>query len=250
MFATFVQKDVPRSFGGMLRQLFLVSMLLGAAFITSGSLVYFDFEELPPFVIEKLPVRFEALWLASLRVHVASALLGFPLCLALMTRWLQRRASWHRWLGRSTGALLLGALVPSGVVLAFEAKGGAPVTAGFLLSATIVAVACVHGIVAARRRELVAHRRAMQHVVGQMSVAVVSRAMIIGFDIFGMDPDLAYVVALWVPVLVSVLVVEFATLRALGVSSLERIRNEGFTLALARVVRVRPTVRTEARARR
>src|SRR5690242_5605550 len=100
-------------------------MLLGAALITSTSLGYFDFE---------------ALWLGSLRVHVASALVSLPLCLLLSTRTLQRRPALHRWLGRFTATLVLCALVPSGAILAFDAKGGRLVTLGFLLSGAIVAV--------------------------------------------------------------------------------------------------------------
>src|SRR5262245_39968544 len=73
------------------RRRLMVVMLLGAALITSTSLGYFDPETLPPFVIEKLPLRFEELWLTSLKLHVASALVSFPLCLLLVTRTLQRR---------------------------------------------------------------------------------------------------------------------------------------------------------------
>jgi hypothetical protein len=187
-------------------------MWVGSALIAASSLAYFDFTTLPPFVIEKLPVRFETLWLVSLRVHVASALLSFPLCLLLMTRWLQRRRPWHRWIGRFAGALVLIALVPSGIVLAFDAKGGKVVTAGFLLSAAIVAWCTIRGIVTARRRDLVSHRQAMRHVVGQMSVAVVSRALMVSFDVAGLDPDIAYVVSLWGPVLAAVAVVELVSL--------------------------------------
>ncbi len=190
------------------RRSLLLLLVLGSALITLMSLPYFDFETLPPFVIEKLPVKFEALWLASLRVHVTSASLAFPLCLALMTRSLQRRPPWHRWLGRFTGVLVLGALVPSGVVLAFDAKGGAPGTAGFLLSAAIIASALVYGVAAARRRDFVMHRRAMRHVVGQMSVAVSSRALIVVLDRAGLNPDFAYLLALWGPVLATALAVE------------------------------------------
>jgi uncharacterized membrane protein len=203
-----VPEDVPRFFALLLPRFFRVSMWIGSALITAASVAYFDFTTLPPFIIEKLPVRFETLWLASLRIHVASALLSFPLCLLLMTRWIQRRPTWHRSIGRFVGGLVLVALVPSGVVLAFDAKGGAVVTAGFLLSAAIVAGCTIGGVAAARRRDLGSHRRAMRHVVGQMSVAVVSRAMIVGFDVAGLDPDLAYVVALWIPVLGAIAVVE------------------------------------------
>ena len=241
---------MPRFLAGLPRRFFLVVMLLGSAVITAESLAYFDFGTLHPFVIEKLPLRFEALWLASLRIHVASALLAFPLCLLLMTRTLQRRPSWHRWLGRLTGTVVLFALVPSGVVLAFDAKGGAAVTSGFLLSAAIVAGCTVMGVLAARRRNLALHRRAMLHVVGQMSVAVSSRAMILGLDAWGIDPDVAYVVALWVPVLASAAVAELACLRSgFSISSsvypVERFRRE--ISALSPLVRIRSFVRPVAR---
>ncbi len=214
-------------------------MLLGSGLMTLVSLPYFDFEELPPFVIEKLPLRFEELWLASLRVHVASALVAFPLCLALMTRWLQRRVAWHRWLGRGAGLLVLLVMVPSGVILAFDAKGGAVVTIGFLLSALIVTLFLVIGVLSARRREMLEHARAMRHVVAQMSVAVTSRAMIVGLDAAGVAPDVAYVVALWVPVLFSALIAELVSVprRSFApglISLLERIRREVIPLARIR----------------
>lgn len=199
--------------GALSRWLFLVSMLLGSALITVESLVYFDFDTLPPFIIEKLPLRFESLWRASLRVHVASALATFPLCLVLMTRVVQRRPALHRFLGRITGTGVLFVLVPSGVILAFDAKGGAPVTLGFLLSGAIVAACMVHGIRAVRGGDRVSHARAMRHVVAQMSVAVSSRALIVALDIAGVTPESAYVVALWGPVLVSAAAAELVSRR-------------------------------------
>jgi len=242
-------KTMRKISGAWGRRIFLSVMLAGSLLISAMSLPYFDFETLPPFVIEKLPLRFETLWLASLRVHVAAAALGFPLCLALMTRALQRRTAWHRWLGRFTGLLLLCALLPSGIVLAFDAKGGRPVTAGFLLSALIVGGAMIIGVRAARRRDLVLHARALRHVVGQMSVAVVSRALIVGLDALGVDPDLAYVAALWGPVLASAAVVELISRRAPlwqhKFDLVERMRRELSPFSL--VLRVRAFLRPLAR---
>jgi len=237
-------------FAELSRGFFWVAMLLGSVLITASSLAYFDFESLASFVIEKLPLRFESLWLASLRIHVASASLSFPLCLLLLTRRLQRKPAWHRWLGRITGMSILFALVPSGIVLAFDAKGGTIVTAGFLLSAAITAGFMVRGILAARRRDFVSHRRAMRHVVAQMSVAVSSRALILGLDALGTDPHLSYVVALWGPVLASAAVAELVSSRSVlaapkPVHSFERIRREISPLAV--LVRVRSVVRPLAR---
>jgi len=233
-------------------RVFLASMLAGSLLITMMSLPYFDFETLPPFVIEKLPLRFQSLWLGALRVHVAAAALSFPLCLALMTRALQQRVRWHRWLGRMCGVLLLFVLVPSGAVLSFDAKGGRVVTVGFLLSAAIIALAMLAGIRAARRRDLITHARAMRHVVGQMSVAVVSRALIVGLDALGVDPDVAYVAALWGPVLLSVAVVQSLSarprLRARHVvEPIERMDHEIFPRSL--VVRTLTILRPRARVR-
>ena len=188
-------------------------MLAGSALITVSSIAYFDFETLPPFVVEKLPLRFESLYLTALRVHVASTSLAFPLCLVLLTRFLRRHLAWHRWIGRFTGALILFALVPSGSFIAFQAKGGALGTAGFLLTGAIVAWNMARGILDARRRDRVSHRRAMYHVVAQMSVAVVSRALMLALDAAGVDPDRAYLLALWAPVLGAVLAVELITQR-------------------------------------
>lgn len=204
----------------LVQRAFLLLMLLGSLFITLASLVYFESDTIAPFVIEKLPLRFETLWLASLKIHVASAILAFPLCLALMTRWLRRHVTWHRWLGRITGICVVGALVPSGIILSFQAKGGPVVTAGFLLSAMIVLFAMVYGVVYARRKQVSSHSRAMRHVVAQMSVAVTSRAMLIALDMVGMDPEPAYVLALWVPVVSSAVAAEWVS----GQLSLSRIR--------------------------
>jgi uncharacterized membrane protein len=202
-------------------------VLAGWALIAASSLVYFDFGALPPFVIEKLPLRFEALYMASLRVHVVAAVVSLPLCVALMTRVLQRKPAWHRWLGRVAGMVILFGLVPSGVVLSFDAKGGPSVTAGFLLSAALVAWFGVRGVAAARRRDFDAHRRAMRHVFAQMTVAVTSRAMLVGLDVAGFDPEFAYTLALWIPVLAS----------AAGAELVSRVTVASFVQLVMRIFR-------------
>lgn len=224
-------------------------MLTGWALITAASLAYFDFDQLPPFVVEKLPVRFESLWLWSLRVHVAAAITSLPLCTVLMTRVLQRKPIVHRWLGRIAGTIVIFALVPSGIVLAFDAKGGPVVTVGFLLSGALVAWFGVRGVGAARRRDLLTHARAMRHVFAQMSVAVTSRAFLLLLDRAHVDPDRAYLYALWAPVLLSAAVAELSSVNMTSV--LEHIRKvfretsrPGFVAFVVRVRALpRPIVR-------
>jgi hypothetical protein len=111
----------------------------------------------------------------------------------------------------------------------------------------------VVGVQAARRHQLMLHARAMRHVVGQMSVAVVSRAMIVGLDALGVNPDIAYVLALWGPVLASVVMVEALSLlpkfqHRNSVKSTERSHREIPPLAIG--MRARPLVRPAARVSR
>jgi len=201
------------------RAALLVVLALGSAAITYGSLVYFG-EDLAPFVLEKLPLPQEDLWMLALRVHVVAAAICLPGCLLLFSNTVLRRAPrLHRWLGRVTATAILLALVPSGFYLSLFAKGGLPSTIGFMLSGAIVAAGMVQGVRAARARRFVEHRRWVLHVIAQLSVAVTSRAMLFAFDAAGVEEQLAYLVSLWLPVAGSFALVEIVTNRRKNAST-------------------------------
>jgi len=197
-----------RRLGKLLGSVWMIGLGLGALVIGWASRVYFASDELAPFVIEKLPLPHEDLWLAALKVHVVAACFALPACLVLSLPRTLRFPRTHRWLGRVTGAVILAALVPSGLYLSLFAKGGAPATVGFALSGLIVAVAMVQAVRRARARDYAGHRRFMLHVLAQLSVAVTSRALLTLLDAVGIDPDPAYLFALWAPVLAGVGFVE------------------------------------------
>lgn len=202
-----------RRLGRFLGSMSMVGLGLGALIIGWASRVYFDSDELAPFVIEKLPLPHEDLWLAALKVHVVAASWALPACLLLSLRPMLRFRRAHRWLGRATAAVILAALVPSGLYLSLFAKGGAPATVGFALSGLIVALAMVQGVRRARARDYAGHRRCMLHVLAQLSVAVTSRALLYLLDAVGSDPDAAYLFALWLPVLAGIAFVEVSISR-------------------------------------
>ncbi|MBK7861411.1 MAG: DUF2306 domain-containing protein [Archangiaceae bacterium] len=199
--------------GSVARWLWFSALAAGSAAIAWGSAVYFDAEELPPFVIEKLPLPAEDLYLAALQAHVVAASFALPACLLLALPFMLRFPRAHRWLGRVTSVVVLLALVPSGFYLSVFAKGGLASTLGFMLSGLIVWVGMVRAVMTAWARDFIAHRRFTLHVLGQLVVAVVSRAMLFAFDAAGFDPDPAYLVSLWAPVLGSVVIVELLTTR-------------------------------------
>src|SRR5215468_7022789 len=120
----------PRKLIKVLRLVSMGLLALGSAAITLGSIVYFG-EDLAPFVLEKLPLPLEDVWMLALRTHVVAASVCLPGCLLLSLGIVIRRARLHRWLGRITAAAVLLALVPSGLYMAWFAKGGVPSTVGF-----------------------------------------------------------------------------------------------------------------------
>ena len=196
-------------------RLFLLATAVGSAWITRESVPYFFGGRIHPFLLEKLEsgvLASEATWITALHVHVVSALFALPACLALTLRSVQRRfPRVHRWLGRVTAFAVLFTLVPSGGYLALSAKGGVPSTVGFLVSGAITAFAMIQAVRTARARDFTAHRRYSAHVLAQLSVAITSRALLVVFDRAAIDPELAYLVALWVPVVGSALVAELFT---------------------------------------
>lgn len=224
----------------MARSFGLVVLALGSFAITRASLAYFDAEEEAPFVIEKLPLPHEALWLGALKIHVVAAAFALPACLLLMSTAVLRRApSVHRWLGRTAGGVVLLLLVPSGFYLSLFAKGGWLSTVGFMLTGTIAGVAMVQAVRTARAGNVVAHRRWVWHVLAQLGVAVSSRVMLFGFDAANVDSDVAYLISLWLPVLASAALVEWLLPRR---QTLAQPRRNHEAQSRARLVPRRPAL--------
>jgi uncharacterized membrane protein len=202
--------DKPKKLGVALGRLsFYALTSVGTCLMLSASASYLELGDTHPFFLEKLPLARPELWLTALYLHVPSALFCLPACLLLLVARLRRRwPRFHRWLGRLTGVLVLTVVVPSGMYLALFAQGGLLTTSGFWLTGLITFVAMLKSIQSARARNMVAHRRFSTHVVAQLSVAVVSRFMLVAAETAGLDGEWAYIAALWLPVLGSALVAE------------------------------------------
>lgn len=192
------------------RRLVWLFLWLGSFAITLSSLAYFIPNERAAFIIEKLPLPAEDLYVLVLRLHVIAAALALPGCLILSSKaFLKRWPGFHRRCGRAVGGLVIAVLTPTGFYLAFFARGGWGATAGFLLSGAIVMAAMIQAIRAARAKRYASHRRFTFHVLGQLSVAVTSRALLFVLESSNLDPDFAYLVSLWIPVLGTFALVEF-----------------------------------------
>jgi uncharacterized membrane protein len=194
------------------RVAFYSVMGVGIWLMFSASASYLELRGAHPFFLEKLPLAHPKLWWAALYVHVPCALFALPACLLLLVGQVRARfPRFHRWLGRVTGALLLCAVVPSGMYLAFFAQGGLISTLGFWLTGLIVFAAMLRSIRSARARNMKAHRRFSTHVAAQLAVAVVSRFALIGAEEIGLYGEWVYIAALWIPVCGCAVVAELST---------------------------------------
>jgi hypothetical protein len=187
-----------------------IVLTLGSLAITLASIVYFLPGQRAPFLIEKLPLRDEAFYLGVLRVHVLAAALALPGCLILTSATVLKHFQlFHRWCGRLIGLVVLFALAPTGFYLAFFAKGGWAGTFGFLLTGGIAFWAMLQAIRWARAKRFAQHRLYAFHVLGQLSVAVSSRAMLFLLETSNLDADSAYLLSLWIPVVGTFALVQY-----------------------------------------
>ena len=140
------------------------------------------------------------------------ALLALPACLVLLSKRVRTRfPRFHRWLGRVTGALVVFAVVPSGLYLACFAQGGWISTLGFWLTGLIAFGAMVKSVQCARAKDMRGHRRFSTHVAAQLSVAVFSRLMLVAAEAAELYGEWVYVSALWIPVIGCALAAELLT---------------------------------------
>jgi len=204
--------DLKKWAAGLGRLMFQALMVGGVALMLLASASYLELGDEHPFFLEKLPLAHPTLWWTALYVHVPSALFALPACLVLLVA--RVRTQWprfHRWLGRLTGALVLFAVVRSGMYLACFAQGGLISTLGFWLTGLIAFVAMFRGIQAARARDMRAHRRFSTHVASQLSVAVLSRVLLVAAEEAELYGEWVYVSALWLPVIGCAAVAELWT---------------------------------------
>ena len=141
--------------------------------------------------------------------HLAAGPVTLLLGLALMTAALRRRfPAWHRGLGRVQVAVVLLALVPSGLVMSAHAATGVVAGLGFAALAVATAACAVLGWRAAVARRFTAHERWMTRLFMLLCSAVVLR-LVAGLAFLArFDADWLYPATAWASWLVPLIAYE------------------------------------------
>ena len=183
----------------MLRFLFWFPLAAGSALIAWTSLPYFLFDPHHPFLLEHWSISGNAVWRGVLYAHVAT---GVVCLLSALPQFHPRLlAAWpraHRVSGRAFGLAVLLVVVPTGLCLAFTAKGGFWSRTGFMVQGLLLFWTTWSGVRAATRGRFAAHRVWMTRAYAVAAAAITFRALFMGMLALGMETNAAYVASVWI----------------------------------------------------
>jgi hypothetical protein len=175
---------------------------IGSALIILSSVAYVLPSGEHPFLDERPALAADLIWRLSLGVHVAGGIFCLPVGLLLLVR----RAAValprvHKVIGRLYAAAFLLLVTPTGVLLAFYAKGGWTTGPGFVLSSIFSAFAFAVAVRAATERRLVAHEAWMLRSYMQLASAITFRVVHIALQFTDVPYDQNYILSIWGSVL-------------------------------------------------
>lgn len=155
---------------------------------------------------------FPGLYAVAFYVHLVSSPVVLVLGLILLSETVRRRfRGLHRRLGWVQVVVLLALVLPSSLVMARWAIGGWPAGVSFVLLTVATAVCAVAGVVQARRKRFVSHRRWMLRCYVLICSAVVLRIISGAVGLFEVpSPEGAYIVSAWASWLVPLAAYELA----------------------------------------
>ena len=192
------------------------ALLAGALLITENSLRDFGPGGEGIFVEQKGEIGRQPLWSFCLYVHVAAGIVCLLAVLPQFSRKLLRRIpALHRWCGRIYAASVLFIVCPTGIYLAFFAKGGLAGQTGFLLLGAATFHTTLRGVTSmiGGSRDLAAHREWMTRSFAFATSAITFRVYHVAFFLGGMAETLNYVTSLWLSILGNAAVAELVLRR-------------------------------------
>ncbi|MEK7951036.1 DUF2306 domain-containing protein [Luteolibacter soli] len=193
-----------------------VALLAGALLITQNSLSDFGPGGEGIFVEQKGEIGRQPLWIVCLYVHVVAGIVCLLSVLPQFSRKLLRRIpALHRWCGRIYAASVLFVLSPTGIYLAFFAKGGLAGKLGFLLLGAVTFHTTLRGVTSmiGGTRDLIAHREWMTRSFAYAASAITFRVYHLAFLLAGMAEEKNYAISLWLSILGNAAVAELVLRR-------------------------------------
>lgn len=193
---------------------FYIVLFGGTALILWESRSYFLPGQIHGFVMERMELAVEDWWRYSLLAHVAGGLICLSSSLLQYSGFLLKRApAVHRNLGRIYGLSIIMVVFPTGVALAFVAKGGLSGTIGFLFLSFATLFSLLLGMVAIYKKNLRAHQAWISRSFALVTSAITFRLLQLVLVRFVDDYDQVYQSALWASMGINLTLCEYYLLK-------------------------------------
>ncbi|MDA0660361.1 MAG: DUF2306 domain-containing protein [Planctomycetota bacterium] len=188
--------------------IWLIGMIGLSMLIVWNSTEYFLSEYTPAFLVEKLPISLNAVWLAALRLHVIASSLGLAVGFPLFFTSLLKYRSLHLTLGYIYFNAVLWVAAPTGLILSPFSKGGVVAAIGFSVTGLIWWFSTWYGYVAVQQGNVPLHIRWMVRSFSIALSAVFFRVIHFALSWTHIDPEINYVASVWLSLLASLWLAE------------------------------------------
>jgi hypothetical protein len=177
---------------------FYLVLFVGTGLIIWESSDYFLPDRVHGFILERPELAVQDWWRYALLAHVVGGLLCLVSSLLQYSKILLKRApSIHRNLGRIYALSIVVLVFPTGVALAFVAKGGLSGMIGFLALCFGTFFTLVFGMGAIYRKNIASHRVWISRSFALVTTAITFRTLQLALLQFNFDYDLVYQTSLW-----------------------------------------------------
>jgi len=194
--------------------IFYFVLYCGTTLIVWESRHYFLPGMIHGFVLERIELALEDWWRYTLTAHVTGGLLCLLASLLQYSELLLKRATWlHRNLGRIYALSIIMVVFPTGVALAFVAKGGLSGTIGFLALSFATLFSLLLGMVAIYKKNLRSHQAWMSRSFALITSAITFRALQFFLMYSGLSAEKIYQLSLWLSIIINLALCEYYLLK-------------------------------------
>jgi len=152
---------------------FLLLLVAGTGMIAFESLDYLMPSRIHPFFLERPAMTVREWWRVVITIHAISGVVCLVSCWTQFSSLVMRKApKVHKVSGRVYGYNNLIVLVPTGVILALYAKGGALGVLGFLVIGVGTGIATLMGVRTAMKKKVISHKRWITYSFALVSTAI------------------------------------------------------------------------------
>lgn len=207
-------------FTGVVVTVFWSTVILLSGLLAFNALHYYTFSPLYGILPEKVIAFKNWIWTFSFYIHMGAGVicLFVPIVLFIGEAFNLSKI-WHRRLGKLYVFDTLLIIVPTGLYMAFFAKGGTSTQIGFVVQGLALALSTVLAVRYIKQGELVQHKQWMMRSYSFAFAVITFRVLHICFYELKVPYELNYQLSQWVAVLFNALVVEIIILYQLKSNS-------------------------------